>query len=56
MRVAIIGAGIAGLACADDLRAAGAYVAPEKEIIALIAYLQHLGKYEDPRPAVASSQ
>ena len=40
----------------DDLRAAGAYVAPEKEIIALIAYLQHLGKYEDLRPAVASSQ
>lgn len=40
----------------DDLRASGAYVAPEKEIIALIAYLQHLGKYEDPRPAVASSQ
>ena len=29
---------------AKDLRAAGAYVAPEKEIIALTAYLQTLGK------------
>jgi cytochrome c oxidase cbb3-type subunit I/II len=34
---------------AADLRAAGAQVGPEKEIIALIAYLQHLGKYEDLR-------
>ncbi len=34
-----------------DLRTAGAYVAPEKEIVALIAYLQHLGKYESLRPA-----
>ncbi len=31
---------------AQDLRAAGAYVAPEKEVIALIAYLQVLGKFE----------
>ena len=31
---------------AADLRQAGAYVAPEKEIVALIAYLQHLGKFE----------
>ena len=29
-----------------ELRTAGAYVAPEKEIVALIAYLQHLGKSE----------
>ena len=29
-----------------DLRAAGAYVAPDKEIVALIAYLQQLGKFE----------
>ncbi len=45
-------------AIAADLRTAGAYVAPEKEIVPLIAYLQHLGKYEDLRPAkpVASSQ
>jgi cytochrome c oxidase cbb3-type subunit I/II len=35
---------------AEDLRTAGAYVAPEKEIIALIAYLQHLGKYESVTP------
>ncbi len=35
---------------AQDLRAAGAYVAPEKEIIALIAYLQHLGKFEEVAP------
>jgi cytochrome c oxidase cbb3-type subunit I/II len=33
-------------AIAADLRSAGAYVAPEKEVIALTAYLQHLGKYE----------
>jgi cytochrome c oxidase cbb3-type subunit I/II len=32
---------------AAGLREAGAYVAPEKEIIALIAYLQHLGRYEN---------
>jgi cytochrome c oxidase cbb3-type subunit I/II len=44
---------------ADELRKNGAYVAPEKEIVALIAYLQHLGKSEPvpgPAPAVASSQ
>jgi len=35
----------------EDLRAAGAYVAPEKEVIALIAYLQSLGKSESVRPA-----
>jgi cytochrome c oxidase cbb3-type subunit I/II len=33
-------------AIALDLRAAGAYVAPDREVIALIAYLQGLGKYE----------
>ncbi len=33
-------------AIADDLRAAGSAVTPDKEIIALIAYLQKLGKYE----------
>ena len=31
---------------ADNLREAGAYVAPNKEIVALIAYLQQLGEYE----------
>ena len=46
-------------AIANDLRTAGAYVAPEKEIVALIAYLQSLGKSESVRPAmppVASSR
>jgi cytochrome c oxidase cbb3-type subunit I/II len=38
-------------AIAADLKAAGAYVAPEKEIVALIAYLQHLGQYEKVAPA-----
>ena len=47
-------------AIAEDLRTAGAYVAPEKEIIALIAYLQHLGTYEKvggnlARPVVAGT-
>ncbi len=34
-----------------DLRLAGAYVAPEKEIIALVAYLQTLGKSVPVQPA-----
>ena len=38
-------------AIARDLRDAGAYVAPDKEIVALIAYLQHLGKYESVKPS-----
>jgi cytochrome c oxidase cbb3-type subunit I/II len=38
---------------AADLRANGAYVAPEKEIIALIAYLQKLGRFEAVAPAAA---
>ena len=33
---------------ADNLRASGVYVAPEKQIVALIAYLQKLGQYETP--------
>ena len=36
---------------AQDLRTAGAYVAPDKEIIALIAYLQKLGQFEKMAPA-----
>ena len=46
-------------AIAADLRAAGAYLAPEKEMVALIAYLQVLGKSEPVRqaePAVASRE
>jgi len=31
-------------AIAEDLRTAGAYIAPDREIVALIAYLQKLGK------------
>jgi len=46
-------------AIAADLKTAGAYVAPEKEIVALIAYLQALGKSEPVKkpvvPAVAAS-
>jgi cytochrome c oxidase cbb3-type subunit I/II len=40
---------------ASDLRAAGAYVAPEKEIVALIAYLQQLGRYEKLGGAASSA-
>ncbi len=44
-------------AIAADLKAAGAYVAPEKEIIALIAYLQKLGQSENvTRAKVAAGQ
>ena len=37
-------------AIARDLRDAGAYVAPDREIIALIAYLQQMGHYEKVTP------
>lgn len=40
---------------ADDLRASGAYVSPDKEIVALIAYLQHLGKYQVVHPQTATN-
>jgi cytochrome c oxidase cbb3-type subunit I/II len=38
---------------AKDLRTAGGYVAPDREIVALIAYLQTLGKSVPvpPKPA-----
>jgi cytochrome c oxidase cbb3-type subunit I/II len=42
-------------AIAADLKAAGAFVAPEKEIVALIAYLQHLGKSESVAPVAKSA-
>jgi cytochrome c oxidase cbb3-type subunit I/II len=44
-------------AIADNLRDSGVYVAPEKQIIALIAYLQKLGTYETPaeKPSVAGN-
>jgi len=37
-------------AIAKDLRDGGAYVAPDREIVALIAYLQQLGHYEKVVP------
>jgi cytochrome c oxidase cbb3-type subunit I/II len=40
-------------AIALGLREAGAYVAPEREIVALIAYLQKLGQYETVTPKAA---
>jgi cytochrome c oxidase cbb3-type subunit I/II len=44
-------------AIAAGLKSAGAYVAPEKEIVALIAYLQHLGQAENvvKAPTVAAA-
>jgi len=39
---------------AKDLRAAGGYIAPEKEIIALTAYLQTLGHSQPVAPKTAS--
>jgi cytochrome c oxidase cbb3-type subunit I/II len=42
-------------AIAADLKAAGAFVAPETEIVALIAYLQHLGQSEVVVPAAKSA-
>ncbi len=42
-------------AIAQDLRTAGAYVGPEKEIVAMIAYLQTLGRSESTvKPAKAT--
>ena len=35
---------------AKQLREAGVYVAPEKEIVALIAYLQSLGAFTETEP------
>ena len=39
-----------------DLHAAGAVVEPDREIVALIAYLQKLGKYETVVPLKAASK
>ncbi|MDE3084250.1 MAG: cytochrome-c oxidase, cbb3-type subunit II, partial [Verrucomicrobiota bacterium] len=38
---------------ADELRAEGAYIRPGKEVVALIAYIQKLGKYESVAPRAA---
>ncbi len=40
---------------AENLKADGIYVAPEKQIVALIAYLQQLGSYEEVNPATAGA-
>jgi cytochrome c oxidase cbb3-type subunit I/II len=40
---------------AKDLQAQGRYVAPDKEIVALISYLQSLGKKWTPAPAAAAA-
>jgi len=37
-----------------DLRASGGWIAPDREIIALIAYLQQLGHYEKVRPSATA--
>ncbi len=41
-------------AIAQDLRAAGAVVAPDREVIALIAYLQQLGHFETVKPSASA--
>ena len=41
---------------AQDLRAAGASVAPDREIVALIAYLQTLGHSENLAPVQAAAR
>ena len=43
-------------AIARDLRDAGAYVAPDREIVALIAYLQQLGRFEAVKPSGRAPQ
>lgn len=43
-------------AIAADLKASGLYVAPEKQIVALIAYLQQLGNYETVTPAMLAER
>ena len=41
-------------AIAANLKAEGIYIAPEKQIVALIAYLQQMGHYEVVNPQTAS--
>jgi cytochrome c oxidase cbb3-type subunit I/II len=49
----VAGARAQAKAIADDLLAAGASVAPDREIVAMIAYVQKLGKYEPVAQRVA---
>ena len=41
---------------ANDLQTAGAVIAPDKQIVALIAYLQKLGKYETVVPQSSTAR
>ncbi len=41
---------------AKNLRTSGAYIAPEKEVVALIAYLQKLGASQPPATQAASTR
>jgi cytochrome c oxidase cbb3-type subunit I/II len=43
-------------AIAKELRAEGRYVDPDKEVVALIAYLQSLGKTWEPTGAPAAAK
>jgi cytochrome c oxidase cbb3-type subunit I/II len=43
-------------AIAEDLQAAGGVIAPDKQIVALIAYLQKLGKYETVAPQSSATR
>ena len=41
---------------AADLKTAGAFIAPEKEVVALIAYLQSLGRHEKMAPVAPADR
>ena len=43
-------------ALAEDLQTAGGVIAPDKQIVALIAYLQKLGKYETVAPQSSATR
>jgi cytochrome c oxidase cbb3-type subunit I/II len=43
-------------AITDELKATQQLTAPDREIVALIAYLQQLGKYESVTPRTAALQ
>jgi cytochrome c oxidase cbb3-type subunit I/II len=40
----------------EDLKTAGGVIAPDKQIVALIAYLQKLGKYETVAPSARAAR
>ena len=43
-------------AIVEDLKTAGGVIAPDKQIVALIAYLQKLGKYETVAPSARAAR